>query len=110
MELHRLARRDAHAVIGVNTCDRIERQPLRGATHATRHADPNHELIGGFEALQAAFCAQIAVVLLITAVELDELSVVLTQRAGHRIRQAFEDRAAQMAAGSFDALNGRERI
>jgi len=59
-----------------------------------------------FELLQATLVAQVAIVLLVAAVELQQLVVGLADRAGDRIGQCFEQRSAQVAAVGLDAFEG----
>ena len=57
-----------------------------------------------------ALGAQVAIVLHVAAVELDELRVGLADRAGQRIGEALDQRAAQAARRLLDDLDGRRRI
>ncbi len=56
------------------------------------------KLYAGSSFCRRAFVAEVAVVLLVAAVELDELRVGLADRAGQRIGEALDQRAAQAAA------------
>src|SRR5690606_7183844 len=87
--------------------DGIELEPLLRRVHAARRADPDHELVRGLELLPTALVAQVAVVLLVAAVELDQALVLERQRAGDRVGQAFDQRAAQAAAAGLDVFDGR---
>ncbi len=73
-------------------------QPLLRRQDAGRHPHPHHEAEGLFHPLLAAFGAQVAVILLIEAVEFRQLRVVVGQRAGFDMRQAIGDGAAQEVA------------
>jgi hypothetical protein len=77
VELKRLARGQAQGAIGVATGDLIERQPLLRSADPAGQARADHEAVGGLEFLQAPLLAQIAVVLLVAAVKLEQLRVVL---------------------------------
>ncbi len=106
MELEGLARRDAQRAVGVAACDFVELQPLRGRADAARQAGADHEAVRGLELLAPALVADVAIVLLVAAVELDQDGVVLADRAGQRILQALDQRAAQVAAVALDAFDG----
>ncbi len=81
-------------------------QPLGGRGHAARHPDADHERVGLFQLVLAALGAQVTVVLLIGAVELEQLLVVLRHRAGGTVRESLRDRAAEVVAAGFDAFVG----
>lgn len=106
MELERLARGDAQRMIGVPRGDAIQRQPLRGRDHSTRRTGADHELVRRFELLPTPLIADVAIVLLIAAVVLDQGLIVLAQRTGHRIGQALFQRPAQTATFGFDVFDG----
>lgn len=106
MELERLARGDAQRMIGIAGGDAIQCQPLRGRDHPARRARADHELIRRFELLPPPLVANVAVVLLVAAVVLDQCLIVLTQRTGHRICQALFQRPTQAAAFGFDVFYG----
>ena len=74
--------------VGVVGRDPVERQPLRRRADAARHAHPHHEAVGLLELLLAPLRAQVAIVLLVGAVELGELGIVLADRAGDRLAEA----------------------
>ena len=76
--------------------------------HAARHADADHERIGLFQLVLAAVGAQVAVVLLIGAVELEQLLVVLGHRAGGLVGKSLGDGAAQVVAADLDVFVGGE--
>ena len=105
MELEGLAGGDAQAAFGMGRGDGVELQPLFRSNHAARGPCPDHEGVRRLEFLQPAFLADIAIVLLVTAVVLDQYLVVLGQRSGHRIGQGSEQSAAQAAAGLLDVLD-----
>src|SRR5690606_26288804 len=71
-----------------------------------RRADADHELVRGLELLAAALVAQVAVVLLVAAVELHQALVLERQRAGDRVGQPFDQRAPQPAAAGLDVFDG----
>ncbi|MCW0450427.1 hypothetical protein NB706_003261 [Xanthomonas sacchari] len=106
MELERLARGDAQRVVAVGGGDGIELEPLRWIDHPARGARADHELIGRLQLLPAPLLAQIAVVLLVAAVVLDQGLIVLAQRPGDRIGQALQQRPAQALAVVLDVFDG----
>ena len=106
MELERLARGDAQRVVGVPGGDGVQLQPLRRRDHATGRARADHELVRRLQLLPAALVAQVAVVLLVAAVVLDQGLVRFAQRAGDRVGQAVEQAAAQAMAFGFDVFDG----
>src|SRR5690606_40102961 len=103
--LTRLARGQAQAAVAIAARKTGQRQPLAWRAHAAWQAGAPHEAPGGLELLPRALLAQVTIVLLVAAVELDELPVGLAQAAGGRIGQALDQRAAQQAAGALDALD-----
>ena len=108
VQLEGLPGRQPQRAVGVATRDRIERQPLLRSAHSARQARTDHETVGRLEFLQTPLLAQVAVVLLVAAVQLQQLRVVFAQRTGDRIGQALHDRAAQPAARGLYLFNGRE--
>src|SRR5690606_41337963 len=74
-------------------------------SHAARRADADHELVRGLEFLAATLVAQVAVILLVAAVELDGALVLEAQRAGGGVQQAFGQRAAQAPDRKSTRLN-----
>ena len=73
---------------------RSEGKPLLRCNHTARCARTDHEAVGGFEFLLATFLTQIAIILLVAAVELDQRGVVRSDRAGMRIAEALAQGAA----------------
>ncbi len=108
VELKRLSRRQSQRSVGVAARNFIERQPLLRGADPAGQAGADHETVGRLELLQPPLLAQVAIVLLIAPVELEELRIVLVQRPGNRIGEAVHDRSAQAPAGRLDALDGRE--
>ena len=110
VKLEGLARGQAQGTRAVGARQMRQRQPLLGAHDAAGQARADHETEGRLELLMLALGAQVAVVLHVAAVELDELRVGFANGAGQRIREAFHERTAQAAARLLDDLDGRRRI
>ena len=104
VELHGLPRRQPDRAVAALPGDLVQRQPLLRRDLAPGDAQPRHEAVGGLHPLAAPLGAQVAVVLLVDAVELRELRVVLVNGARLRHRQAMEDAAAQQVAARLDPL------
>ena len=77
-----------------------------GVTTPPGRARADHEAVGRLQLRSAAFVAEVALVLLVAAVVLDQRLVVFAQRAGDRIGQAFEQRTAQAMAFVLDVFDG----
>ena len=110
VHLESLARGQAQRPGGVGAGELRQRQPLLRRHHAAGQARADHEAVGRLELLVFAFGAQVAIVLHVAAVELDELRVGLADGAGQRIRQALDQRAAQAARRLLDDFDGRRRV
>jgi len=106
VELERLAGGDAQRMVAVAGGDGVQLEPLFGGDHPARGAGADHELVGRLQLLATALLAQVAVVLLVAAVVLDQGLVVLAQRAGERIGQALQQAAAQAVAAGLDVFDG----
>ena len=105
VKLEGLARGQAQRVVGEADGDGIQRQPLFGRDHATRSARANHEAVVRLQFLLATLFAQVAIVLLVAAVELDDGGVVLADGAGMAVRKALDQAAAQEAAALLDGFD-----
>ncbi len=77
-----------------------------GVQHAAGQARADHEAVRGLELLAAPLLAQVAVVLLVAAVELDQHRVVLADAPVSGSAQAVGQRAAQQRLVALDALDG----
>src|SRR5882724_8992495 len=73
VKLKRLTRREPQRSSGVVARNAVDRQPLARRAHAARQAQADHESPQWFELLEAAFLAQVAVVLLVAAVQPQQL-------------------------------------
>src|SRR4030095_4073916 len=83
-----------------------ELEPLLRRPRAAGRAGADHEAVGRLQLLQAAFLADVAVVLLVTAVVLDQGLVAVAKRAGDRVGERLQQRAAQASAGLLDVFDG----
>ena len=79
-------------------------QPLLRSGNSTRHADTDHEGISLLQLVLATVRAEIAIILLIGSVELEELLVVLTHRSSGQVCKPFGNRAAQVVAVDLDVF------
>ena len=104
VELDRLPGGEADGAVGPLPRDLVQLQPLLGADAPAGDAEAGHEADGRLHALAPALRSQVAVVLLVEAVELRQLRVVLGQSAGDDVAHAFGDGAAERAAAGLDAL------
>ena len=104
MELNRLTCRQADRAVGSLQRHLFRRQPLCGRQDAARHPHPRHEAERLLHSLLAAFGAQVAVILLIDAMEFGQLRVVIRQRTGFDPTKPVGDRAAQQIAAFLDAF------
>jgi hypothetical protein len=99
VKLDALPRRDPQRVVAVARREVVERDPLGRRHHAARDAAADHhlEFLGGF--------AEVAVVLLVDAVKLDELLVILGKAVGRRVG----DRGGNVAREGGDGRGRRPR-
>ena len=104
VELHSLPRRQPDGAVAPLPCDLMQRQPLRRRHLAARDAQPGHEAVRRLHPRPPTLGPQVAVVLLVDAMELRQLRVVLVDRARLRHGKPFEDAAAQQVAPRLDAL------
>ena len=84
----------------------VELQPLRRGADTARQPGADHEAVRRLELLAPALVAEVAIVLLVAAMELDQDGVVLADRASERILEALDQRAAEVAALALDAFDG----
>src|SRR5215470_12181128 len=108
MQLNRLPRGRANGAVAVIAHDLVEGEPLLGRAHPTRYAHAKHEGERLLHLLARALAAEIAVVLKIHAVELHELSIVLDDRTGDVLTQAFGEGAAQVLTRFLDVFVARK--
>lgn len=86
VELKRLAVGQANAAIdGVFTGKFIDRLPLFGGDHATRQTTAQQHRMARLQLLFSTFGADVAVILLIHAVEADQQEVIALKAAGQTV-------------------------
>ena len=92
------------AVEGVLARKLVDAQPLFGLDDAAGQAAAQHHAFQRFKFLFAALVADVAVVLLVHAVETDELEVVALETAGDAVGEVVADGAVQVVALVFEAF------
>ena len=95
MVLNRLPCRDADAAIGEFVCHPVEIPILIGRDHSTWQHDTNHIAVRLTQAFLAAFGTQVAIVLLVSPVKLQQLHIVMLKMIDRRIFEHFVDGASQ---------------
>jgi hypothetical protein len=98
VELNALPRGDTQGVVAVVCRQIIERDPLGRGHHAARDAPADHH-----DVFLALF-AQVPVVLLVNAMELEELLVIGRELIGRLIRQCPGNVTRQRRDGILDDL------
>lgn len=86
--------------------DVIDGDPLGRGGDAARDADARHERVGFFEAVFAAIGAEFAVILLVGAVEFDQLLIIFAEGAGGEVFEAFGESSTEVIAAGFNAFVG----
>ena len=104
VQLERLARGELERAVGVVGAEAIHVQPLLRRANPAGHAHARHERKGPFLLGLAPLPPQIAIVLLIDAVELSQLRVVRGQRAGGVVPQPVGDGAPEEIAVGLDGF------
>ena len=108
VELHALAGREAHRSVG-QLGETVEGQPLLRRQLAARHSGADHAGIGERELLRGALASNIAVVLLVDAMELEEdFAAVSDERLGVRTQLGCKD-AAEVVTVPLDPFNRAHR-
>ena len=107
VELERLARGQLNRAVRELRGEAIRFQPLLRGGDTARHADADHEGIRLVELVLTAIRAQVAIVLLVGAVEFQQLLVILAHRSGGKVGKTFLDRPAQIVAADLDGFVGR---
>ena len=108
MELDRLARGDAQGLVAALIRQFVHRQILRAAEHAAGHAQARHEAVGLVQLALGALRPQVAIILQIDAVKLDQLLVVFGNRPARHLAESLGEGAAQKAAVGLDGFVMRE--
>ena len=108
VELKSLTGRQLKGAIGVSRGQVIHRNPLRRSGHSTRHAHANEEGKRLLQLVSPAPGAQVAIVLQIAAVKLEQLLLILGQATGRGVGQALGKGAAEEVGVFFEGLVGRE--
>jgi hypothetical protein len=103
VELHALPGRQAHGAVG-QVGDPVEGQPLLAGQPATGDGGAHHAGVVEGQALGPPRLADVAIVLLVDAVELEQHDAVVLELGGGR-RQLVGERATQVAAGPLDVLD-----
>ena len=96
VELERLTSRELECVVAALVGNLVNGEPLVRLADTGRQTQPNHERVGGFEAVRLALVPDVAVVLLVDAVELGELTVRLGERARRRVLETLDDGSAEV--------------
>ena len=74
------------------------------ASNTARHTDADHEGKCFLQLVLAAAGADVAVILLVSAVEFQQLLVVLAHRASRKVREPGYDRAPEIVAVDLDVF------
>src|SRR3546814_12224282 len=82
----------------------IECQPLFRGKYAARKACAHHEAVSGLQFAPAPLVAQVPIILLVAAVEFQQLVVIVADGARDRVAQPLFNGAAQKTAVAFDVL------
>jgi hypothetical protein len=99
VELEGLAGGQADAAVhAVFFGELVDHLPLGRGDDAAGQAGAQHDVVQRLQLLGGALRADVAVILLIHAVEADQLEVVAVEATGERVLQIFGDGAAQEVA------------
>src|SRR5690606_16014951 len=110
VQLHGLAGGDPDAALGVAARQSVDALPLRAAENPAGYAKAHHELKQRFEVAASALLANVAIILLIDAVEFHQQRIVARYSAGDRFGQAVEDIAAKVPAARLQNFVGVKRV
>ncbi len=80
----------------------IDRQPLGRRDNPTRQAAAQHHGMARFQLLLGAFCANIAIILLVHAVKTDQQEVVAAETTGQSILKIVKNGSTQIIALFFN--------
>ena len=110
VELEGLARRQPDGVAAMCPCQLVDLQPLLRRADPAGEAHADHERKGRLQLLPPPFVADVAIVLLVDAVELHELVAREGHPGGDPIEQIVRDVAAQIIAVVLQPLVGAELV
>jgi hypothetical protein len=110
VKLEGLPRRELERAVGVRIGEPIELEPLGWLADAAGHSDPRHEDEGLFLSFFPPLITKIAIILLIDAVKLGELSAFLRNCAGGGVREVTENISAEVITFRFDLLILMQRL
>ena len=105
VQLEGLSRGQLERVAAILIGQRVDLEPLLRSADAPGHADADHENEGFFRSGSLALNALVPVVLLVDAVELGHRCVIVRDGPGRTVFQTGDQRAAEVIAGLFDALD-----
>ncbi len=108
MQFERLARGQPQGVVAMFASQLVEHQPLGRRDNAARRPNAEHEAVRRFEFLGRPLVAQIAVVLLVGAVELQQLCFAIRHGGREPIGQRLNDFATEVIAVELDVLGFAE--
>ena len=104
VKLKGLTRGELDGAIGKLRRHAVGLKPLRRRGNTARHADADHEGVSLVELVLAAVGTQVAIVLLISAVEFQQLLIILGHRTGRHVRKPLGNRAAEVIAARLDVF------
>ena len=104
VELERLPRGEADFAVGIFVRKGVQLQPLLGRDDAARRADADHEVEGRLQPLPRPLVAEVAVVLHVRAVKLQQEVVAFRHGRRDPVFERLQDRAAEEIAGRLDVL------
>mmetsp|Transcript_116638 Transcript_116638/g.362407 ORF Transcript_116638/g.362407 Transcript_116638/m.362407 type:complete len:906 (+) Transcript_116638:140-2857(+) len=104
MQLPRLARGDFQRAVGELPRHVVHRYPLLGGAVAAREPHADHEAESALKAELLTLVPQVAVVLLVAAVEFDELCVLEGHLTRRDVVKRLLERAAELVCLSLDDL------
>ena len=107
VKLEGLAGGELDRCVGELRGNLIHLKPLRWRCNTTWDSDADHETVGFFQLMLTTVRAEIAVVLLVSAVEFQELLVILAHGTGDDVGKALLNRSAQVVAVGLDVFVGR---
>jgi hypothetical protein len=110
VELEGLAGGEPQLAAAMGSGELVQLQPLLRSADAAGEPHPDHEAIGRLQFLAPPLVAQVAVVLLIHAVDLHQPCVVGGDGAGDPVEKAGGDGSAKIVAGLLQPLVRAEPV